>query len=127
VVGIYFHRRLRKQLQPNNNSNPTTKATQQREQPKGGRNTTGTGNEQQSDDGYEVPLNDNVRSGDGLHEYADVTEEDACSDLLTNASRQKLKNDGDYELPLHEYGNMTGDDHAYDRVNRPNDATYQEI
>jgi hypothetical protein len=72
-------------------------------------------------------LNDNVRGSDGLHEYAEVTKEDTSSDLLTNASRQKLKTDGDYELPLHEYGNTTIDDHAYDRVNRPNDATYQEI
>jgi hypothetical protein len=117
-VGIHFYRRQGKQQQPES-CNPTMKATEQGQ--------LQTENEQQADDGYEVPLNDNVRGGDAepLHVYADVTEEG--NDPLKQGNRQNQKTGGDYELPIHEYSNLADDDHAYDKVSRPNDATYQEI
>jgi hypothetical protein len=143
-VGIYFHRRLGKQPQPDNNSNPTTTATRQRQQPdtdnnsatkttqqrqllQSERNTTGTENEQQSDDGYVLPLNANVPGHHvaPVNEYTDLTVEG--SDLSTPTIQQNQNPERDYKLPLHEYGNVACDDHAYDRVSRSNEATYEEI
>jgi hypothetical protein len=86
-----------------------------------------TENVQQSDDGYLLPLNSNVPGHNvtPVHEYTDVIREG--SDLLTPENRQNQNPERDHELPLHEYGNVTGDGHAYDRASRSNEATYQEI
>jgi hypothetical protein len=112
------------QSQPHSNSNPTTTATQQRQLLQNDRNTTVTENEQPSDGGYLLPLNANVPGHNvtPAHEYIDVIGEG--SNLLTPANQQNQNTERNYELPLHEYRNVTGDDHAYDRVSRSNEGTF---
>ncbi|XP_048751512.2 uncharacterized protein LOC125663257 [Ostrea edulis] len=46
---------------------------------------------------------------------------------ITSVNRQRLQTEDGYQLPFHEYINAASDEHAYDKIDPPNEGPYHEI